>query len=152
MGFGRLLVIMAVLVLNLVGMIFLETKMSEYAVLELVIIVVAILLSILALIGIAAESRWSWAFTTILFSLLLANCVFLFATVGAFVTFVLMIVVNIFGLLVSVLSIGDVSPSVESTAPQSQDNIPPVETYTEPAPQVAYKQMSVKKRGRKKKK
>ncbi len=151
MGFGRLFTMMVVLVLNLVGMIFLETKMVDYAVLELVIIVVAVILSILALIGIAAESGWSWPFATILFSLLLANAVFLFATVGAFVTFVLLIIVNIFGLLVSVLSIGDVS-SVESAAPQTQQDIPPVETYTEPAPEVAYRQTTVKKRGRKPKK
>ncbi len=137
MGFGRLLIIMGVLVLNFIGAIFLETKMTEYAALELVIIVVAILLSVIALIGIAAESRWSWAFVTILFALMLANSVFLFVTVGAFVTFVLMLIVNIFGMLVSVLSIED-SGAVMPASVASE--APAVETYTEEPPaQVTYK-------------
>ena len=147
MGIGRLLVIMATLVLSFIGTIFLESKMEQYAVLELVIIVVGILLSIIALIGVAAESRWSWPFATILFSLLLANAVFLFVNVPAFVTFVLLIIVNIFGMLVSVLSIEDSSPSVVSTAPAEET--PHVEPYVEePSAEVTYKEP---KRGRRKK-
>ncbi|MEM4246706.1 MAG: hypothetical protein QXF14_00060 [Candidatus Woesearchaeota archaeon] len=149
MGFGRLMTVLALLALNLVGMIFLEGKMSEYATLELVIIVVGILLSILALIGIAAESRWSWPFSTVLFSLFLANAVFLFVTVGAFVTFVLLLIVNIIGLLVSVLSIEDVVKEPASTHPPE---LPQIETYSaeEPA-QVTYKAPKAR-RGRRKKK
>jgi hypothetical protein len=150
MGIGRLLVIMATLVLSFIGTIFLESKMEQYAVLELVIIVVGILLSIIALIGIAAESRWSWPFATILFSLLLANAVFLFVNVPAFVTFVLLIIVNIFGMLVSVLSINDSVPSVVSSAPAGE--APQVEPYVEePAAEVTYKETKPK-RGRRKKK
>jgi hypothetical protein len=149
MGFGRLLLVMALLVLNLVGMIFLEGKMEQYAALELVIIVVGILLGILALMGIASEARWSWPFTTILFSLFLANAVFLFVTVGAFVTFVLMVLVDIFGLLVSVLSISDLAPAMQSAAPVGE--APRVEPYTEEPAQVTYG-AEKKKRGRRKKK
>jgi hypothetical protein len=147
MGIGRLLVIIATLVMSFIGTIFLESKMEQFAVLELVIIVVAILLSIIALIGIAAESRWSWAFATILFSLMLANSVFLFVNVPALITFVLLIIVNIFGMLVSVLSIEDSSPSVVSTAPAEET--PHVEPYVEePSAEVTYKEP---KRGRRKK-
>jgi hypothetical protein len=150
MGFGRLFVIMCALVLSFIGMIFLESKMTEYAALELVIIVVAILLSVIALIGIAAESRWAWPFSTILFALILANSVFQFVTVGAFVTFVLQLVVGIFGLLVTVLSIEDFGPSVVSNAPASEA-APSVEPYTEEPAQVTYS-TEKKKRGRRKKK
>jgi hypothetical protein len=147
MGIGRLLVIIATLVMSFIGTIFLESKMEQFAVLELVIIVVAILLSIIALIGVAAESRWSWPFATILFSLMLANAVFLFVNVPALITFVLLIIVNIFGMLVSVLSIDDSSPSVVSTAPAEQT--PHVEPYVEePSAEVTYKEP---KRGRRKK-
>ncbi len=150
MGFRRLLLVMALLVLNLVGMIFLEGKMEQYVALELVIIVVGILLGILALMGIAAESRWAWPFATILFSLFLANAVFLYVVVGAFVTFVLMLFVNTIGLLVSVLSISDVMPVVQSTLPA--EHIPPVETYTSEEPaKVTYKAPKAR-RGRRKKK
>ncbi len=149
MGFGRLLLIMGVLVLNFIGAIFLETKMAEYAVLELVIIVVAILLSIIALIGIAAESRWAWPFVTILFALMLANSVFLFVTVGAFVTFVLMLIVNIFGMLVSVLSIEDSGSAMPASV---ASEAPAIETYTEETPaQVTYKAPKAKKAGKRKK-
>lgn len=147
MGIGRLLVIIATLVMSFIGTIFLESKMGQFAALELVIIVVAILLSIIALIGIAAESRWSWPFATILFSLMLANAVFLFVNVPALITFVLLIIVNIFGMLVSVLSIDDSSPSVVSTAPAGES--PRVEPYVEePSAEVTYKEP---KRGRRKK-
>lgn len=149
MGFGRLLVMMAALVLSFIGMIFLESKMTEYATLELVIIVVAILLSILSLIGIAAESRWSWPFATILFALILANSVLQFVTVGAFVTFVLQLLVGIFGLLVAVLSIEDIGSREVSTAPTTEA-VPPVETYAEePSAEVTYKAPKAD-RGRKK--
>jgi hypothetical protein len=137
------------LVLSFIGMIFLESKMTEYATLELVIIVIAILLAVLSLIGVAAEARWSWPFSTILFALILANSVFLFVTVGAFVTFVLQLFVGIFGLLMAVLSIEDSGQSHVSAAPVEQ--APAVEPYTEEASQVSYGGEK-KKRSRKKKK
>ncbi len=149
MGFGRLFTMIVALVLSFIGMIFLESKMTEYATLELVIIVIAILLAVLSLIGVAAEARWSWPFSTILFALILANSVFLFVTVGAFVTFVLQLFVGIFGLLMAVLSIEDSGQSHVSAAPVEQ--APAVEPYAEEASQVTYKQ-TTKKRGRKKKK
>jgi len=150
MGFGRLLFVMALLALNLVGMIFLESRMERYVALELVIIVLGILLGILALMGIAAESRWSWPFATILFSLFLANAVFLYVVVGAFVTFVLMLIVNIFGLLVSVLSIEDsVVPAPAGSVPAGS---PQVETYNAEEPAEVTYGTGKKKRGRKRKK
>lgn len=150
MGTGRLLTILGVLVLNFIGTIFLETKLQSYAPLELVIIVVAILLSILALIGIASESRWAWPFTTILFSLLLANAVFLQVNIGAFITFVLLLLVNIFGLLIAVLSIEDVGDAVAGWTPDASEDMP-LETYAAAAePKVTYKTQTKVKRGKKK--
>lgn len=153
MGSGRLLTVLAVMVMSFIGTIFLESKMQQYAALELVIIVVAILLSILALVGIAAESRWAYPFATIWFSLSLANSVFLFINVPAFVTFLLLLAVNIFGLLVAILSIEDAVDAVGNWNPETA-GMTPLETYAAAAdPQVTYKTSSApaKKAGKKRK-
>jgi len=145
---GRLLTILAVLVLNFIGTIFLETKLEQHATLELVIVVVGIILSIIALIGIAAESRWSWPFATILFSLSLANVLFLHVNIGAMGTFLALLAVNIFGMLIAIISIEDVASAVGAIAPDSA----PLETYAEEEPaQVTYEAESKAKKGRKRK-
>jgi hypothetical protein len=144
---GRLWTILLVLVLSFIGTIFLEGKLEQYAALELVIIVVGILLSIIALVGIAAEARWAWPFTTILFSLSLANLVFLHVNIGAFVTFVLLLLVNVFGMLVSVLSIEDFGETMTPAAsPESS-----LETYAE-EPQAEVKYNTAPQQGRRNKK
>ncbi len=149
MSAGRLFTVLAVLVLSFIGTLFLESKMEQYFTLELVIIVVGILLSIIALVGVASESRWAWPFSTILFALLLANAVFLYVNVGAFVTFVLLLLVNIFGMLVSVLSIEDISASMTN---QWSPDAAQVETYAaEPEAKVTYKAPKVKAKGKRKK-
>jgi hypothetical protein len=152
MGSGRLLTILAVMVMSFIGTIFLESKMQQHAALELAIIVVAILLSILALVGIAAESRWAYPFATIWFSLSLANSVFLFINVPAFVTFLLLLAVNIFGLLVAILSIEDTVDAVGDWNPSTEGMVP-LETYAAAAePQVTYKTGTPAKKAAKKRK
>ena len=152
MGMGRLWTILVVMVLSFIGIIFLETKMSQYATLELVIIVVGILLSLIALVGIAGESRWAWPFVTVLFSLSLANIVFEHVNVGAFITFVLLLIVNIFGMLVAVLSIEDVAEA-GGWNPQSAEtaDMTPLETYAAAADSKVTYNTAPKKAGRKKK-
>lgn len=139
MGMGRLFFILGLLVLNFVGTIFLESRLQQYAVLELVIIVVGILLSILAIVGIATEVKWAWPFATILFALSLANVVFLHVNINAFLTFVILLFVNVFGLLVSVLSIEDDSDMVELSEDTTTSSVP-LETYSLASePTVTYK-------------
>ncbi len=155
MGTGRMFAVLAVLVLSFVGAIFLESKMQQYAALELAVIVVALLLSVIALVGIASDSRWAWPFATILFALLLANLLFLHVNVGAFLTFVLLLLVNVFGMLIAILSIEDIAKNFAGWNP-GMDAMSPVETYsTEEEPeQVTYKteaKPKAKKAGRKKK-
>jgi hypothetical protein len=145
-----MLMVLALFIVNFVGTIFLETKMPQYFTLELVIIIVGILLSVISLVGIAAEARWAWPFSTILFSLLLANSVFLYVNVPAIITFLGLLVVNIFGLLVAIISIEDVAQSLGAMSPE----VAPLETYPagEPA-QVTYNAPAAKaKSGRKRKK
>lgn len=156
MGMGRMFTVLAVLVLSFVGAIFLESKMEQYAALELAVIVVGILLAVIALIGISSDSRWAWPFATILFSLLLANLLFLHVNVGAFLTFVLLLIVNVFGMLIAILSIEDLVKNLAGRSPEMGAMSPPVETYsTEEQPaKITYKtetKPKAKKAGRKKK-
>lgn len=153
MGMGRLWTILVVMVLSFIGTIFLESRMARYATLELVIIVVGILLSLIALVGIAAESRWAWPFVTVLFSLSLANIVFVHVNVGAFLTFVLLLIVNIFGMLIAVLSIEDVAETAGSWNPQSAEtaDMTPLETYAAAADSKVTYNTAPKKSSRKKK-
>lgn len=142
---GKLLTVLAVLILNFIGVIFLESKMQNYFTLELVIIVVGILLSILALVGIAAESRWAWPFSTILFALFLANVLFLHVNIHAFGTFGVLLFVNTIGLLMSILSIEN-----EDASGPWDEGIPQIETYNKEEPEkVTYKAPSVKARKKK---
>jgi hypothetical protein len=139
MSAGRLWTVLVLLVLTFIGAIFMESRMPQYAALELVIIVVGILLSIIALIGIASESRWAWPYATILFSLSLANILFLYLNVPAIGTFLVLLAVNIFGLMLSILSIEDIEEAV-STWNATPEAVAPLETYALASePQVTYK-------------
>jgi len=141
--------VLALLVVNFIGTIFIESKMPQYFTLELVIIVVGILLAVISLVGIAAEARWAWPFSTILFSLLLANSVFLYVNVPAIITFLGLLVVNIFGLLVSIISIEDVAQSLGAMNP----DVSPLETYpTGESAQVTYSAPAAKAKSSRKKK
>ncbi len=144
MSTGRAITVLGLVVLNFIGVIFLETKLQEYFRLELVIIMVGMLLSLIALVGIAAEARWAWPFTTILFALSLANVVFLHVNIGAIGTFLLLLIVNVFGLLMAILSLQDTVESVE--IPQME---PSLDTYDEPK-EITYNTKPAKKKSRKK--
>ena len=151
MGAGRLFTMLVVLILSFIGMIFLETKMERFFALELVIIVVGVLLAIIALLGMASESRWAYPFTTILFALLLANTIFLFVITDAIGTFLIMLVLNLFGFLMSVLSIEDISRNAAGTF--TPEMTPPAENYAaEPEAKVTYTAPKAKKSRRRRRK
>jgi len=93
------------LVLNFILAILLESKLKTNYTFELVVIVIGILLSIAMLLGMSFEANWSWPLATILFSLFLANSIYLYVFTSAFVAFTALVLVNTLGLLTSVLSI-----------------------------------------------
>jgi len=146
MGAGKLLTTLVILVINFLLMIFLEKKLESLYTLELVIIVIGMLLALILLIGIAMESRWAWPFGTIFFSLSLANAVFLFWNVGAWLSFVLMLLFNVFGLLMSVLSIGEPDDDWEPMQDTLQVHDEPKEVAYSPTKVKASKKKTKKKR------
>ena len=136
----RFWTIFAILVLNILGALFLEMKMTAFTA-ELVIIVIALILSMIALIGIGTEADWGWSFSTIFFALSLANIVYLLISTRAFGTFTVLLLIYVIGLLVSVLSIKEREEFAAEAVP--------LEKY-EPEPEVIYetkrKKPSKKKR------
>lgn len=106
MGAGKLFTTLVIVVLNLALWIFLETKLERFFTLELVLVVLGILLSLILLVSITTRARWAWAFGTIFFSLALANSLFLFWNTRAWGSFLLLLLLNTFGLLMSILSSG----------------------------------------------
>lgn len=141
----RFWAVLAILALNILGAIFLETKMTALFAAELAIILIAIILSAIVLIGIATETKWAWPVATLFFALSLANLVFLLLATRAFGTFAFLLLVNVVGLLVSVLSIKEADEFEEPV---------PLETYSpETEQEVVYEGAPrAKKQGARKKK
>lgn len=120
MGIARLIVILAVLVLNFAAAIFLQTKLQAYTSLELAFIILGIIVGIVVLVSIGTNARWAWPVTTLFFSASMANLLFLFLATDAIVTFLAATLVNLLGMMIAVLSITREIPMEEPT---------PVETY-----------------------
>ena len=140
---ARFWAIFAILALNILGALFLETKMAAFTA-ELVIIIIGVILSVIVLIGIGTDSKWAWPLSTVFFALSLANLIFLLVSTRAFGTFTVLLLLNVIGLLISVLSIKEEQEFDTDTSP--------LETYeTEPELQVDYGNKPKKAVKRKKK-
>jgi len=105
MGIVRTIAIIALLFLNFLGAIYLETKLTNYFTLELVFIVIGLILALGMILGLGLELKWGWPLATIAFSLYSANAVFLYVLTRSFLVFALMLFFNTIGLLISVISI-----------------------------------------------
>ena len=120
MGIARLIVILAVLVLNFAAAIFLQTKLQTYTNLELAFIILGIIVGIVVLASIGTSAKWAWPVTTLFFSASMANLLFLFLATDAVVIFLAATLVNLIGMMIAVLSITREIPMEQPT---------PVETY-----------------------
>lgn len=141
MGIVRILTILFALFMNFVGAIYLETRMTNNFTLELVLIVIGILVSIIMLLGLAFESKWSWPLATIIFSASLANSVFLYFSVNTFLVFGGLLFFNLLGLVISVVSI----PEKDDFDSETSDSFP-VDSYDEEPKSVVYKSTTKKKK------
>lgn len=85
---------------------FIATKLitESFRSLDLILFSIFIILSMLSLIGIGEEKRWSWFLLMILFAFLIAYTVGLFVLAGSMTVFIL-IVINIIAFIFSTLSI-----------------------------------------------
>ena len=117
MGIARTIAIILLIFLNFLGAIFLETKLKTNFTLELVFIVIGLIIAFGVILGLGMNLKWAWPLTTIMFSLYLANTVFLYLNQKAVITFGLMLFFNTIGLLISVISISEDDDFTEEDAP-----------------------------------
>lgn len=125
MGTIKVLFMFCLLILNFIGALFLFTKLTggfPYY-LEIIYVLVAVLVSLIYLIGAGLDTGWSGALGSILFSANLANAVCLYLMIGAFFTFVFLIMFNSLGLLIAMFSASN--DDDDDFEPMEE----PVETY-----------------------
>lgn len=145
MGAIRLIIIYTLVVLNAAAAVYMEMHMTSWYRLEMLVILVGLLASLIVMIALAVEAEWAWPLTTIFFSLAIANLVFEFSLTKRYIAFLIALVLNVFGFLISILSVGEIEPEPlppEPTPASPPMDSPPIETYDVNKP---------KKRGRKKK-
>lgn len=125
MGAIKVLFALFLLMLNFIGAIFLFTKLAGGipVYLEIIYIILALCVSFIYLLGAGFDAKWSGPVGLILFALNMANAVCLYLLIGAFLTFVLLILINAFGILLGLFSISDEDD--DDFEPVSE----PVETY-----------------------
>ena len=139
MGAIRTIIIYALIILNAAVAIYMEMYMTSFYRIEMAVILFGLLASLILMISLAVDAEWSWPFSVIFFSAAIANNAFEFSVSKRYLAFLLVVLVNLFGFLISILSIASKEPDFESSeslenspenSPQLQEvEQPKVETY-----------------------
>lgn len=85
--------------------LLLETRLTNYVSLELLLIVLGIIAGAFVISGIAEGRRGAWPAASVLFAALLGNFVFLFFNTKTFTLFIVALVVCVVGILLSIMSL-----------------------------------------------
>ncbi len=151
MGAIRTIIIYALIVFNAAAAMYMETHMASWYKLEIAVILFGMLASLILMIALAVDAEWSWPFSVLYFSTAIANNTFEFAVSKRYLAFLLVVLVNLFGFLISILSIVDRKQEecceAAETAQEPQESLP-VETYDVSQPTVTVE----KKKGKSRKK
>lgn len=148
MGAIRTIIIYALIVFNTAAAVYMETHMVSWYRLEMVAILFGMLASLILMIALAVDAEWGWPFSVLYFSAAIANNAFEFAVSKRYLAFLLVVLVNLFGFLISILSIVDKKQEEEPEVTETPQEMPPVETYDVSQPTVTVE----KKKGRPRKK
>lgn len=97
-------VITILLGLSLLTALMLESRMTHYFALELVLILIGIILMTGIIFGFWIEEPWAYPLTTILFAAALVNLAWLFFLTKAFLTFAFGLIVNVAGLVLCLVN------------------------------------------------
>lgn len=126
MGTIKVIIAFGLLILNFIGALFLFTKLAGGIpfYLEILYVLIALCVSLVYLLGVAFDAKWSGPIGLILFAVNMANAVCLYLLIGAFLTFVLLVLVNALGILLALFSLSDEDDD-DDFEPVSE----PVETY-----------------------
>ena len=100
-GFWKLLVILA---FALFGSLQLEKALRFHYILELYLLMIALLVALVAVLGVGWSKSWGWPLAGMLLSLLTLNALVMFlATRKYFLTFEIVLVVCLAGMIMAVL-------------------------------------------------
>ena len=91
--------------LSLVSALILETQLTNWAALEIIIILFASLFVTTLLFGLWLDEPWAKPLGMVYFSLMIANLLWMFAFVKTFIPFVFGILVNVSGIVLAIASI-----------------------------------------------
>lgn len=105
--------------LSLFTALLLESMMPSNHIWELLLIVIAIVLTFGILFGLWIDESWAYPISTILFAILLANVVWLYASTSAFLVSAFGLLVNVGGLVICLASIQ--KPEVQLSGLETYD-------------------------------
>lgn len=90
--------------LSLFSALLLESRMQGNYIWELLVVVIAIVLTFGILFGLWIDESWAYPLGTILFAVLLANIVWLYTSTDAFLVSAFGVLVNVGGLVICLAS------------------------------------------------
>ncbi len=105
MGLPGFVFTLVLLLFNLFGTWRLEKRLSYFVNAELLFLVVGLLVWLVILLGLYHHKRWAWALNIILFSVSLANVLWLYSLLGISLTLVSLLGIGAFGLVTSVIGL-----------------------------------------------
>ncbi|MBD3319188.1 hypothetical protein GF342_04740 [Candidatus Woesearchaeota archaeon] len=105
MGLAGFITTIILLAIQFWGALRLSANLVAYKELETLILIIGLLVSIAALIGLALNTRWGWPLTLIVFSASLANFVWLFWMLGVSITVAGGMIVAAFSMLIAFIAI-----------------------------------------------
>ena len=145
MGSLRMITIYALILLNVLGALYVETHLNMLAGLEIFVVAAGVVCSFILMIALAVETKWSWSMGIIYFSLALANNTFLFALTRHSLAFLSAIFLNLLGFIISAVSLVD----TEENGNENTHSFPPIETYEEEQPTQSVETYDVPKQKKK---
>ncbi|MBI5065329.1 hypothetical protein HZA97_03760 [Candidatus Woesearchaeota archaeon] len=105
MGLPGFIFTFVLLLFDLFGTWRLQERLSYFVNAELLFLVVALSVWLVILLGLYHHKRWAWALNIILFSVSLANALWLYSLLGISLTLVLLLGIGAFGLVTSVVGL-----------------------------------------------
>ncbi|PIN81913.1 hypothetical protein COV11_00630 [Candidatus Woesearchaeota archaeon CG10_big_fil_rev_8_21_14_0_10_30_7] len=105
MGLPGFVFTFVLLLINLFGTLRLKSQLTQLVNLELALVCAGLFLWLIALLGLYFHKRWAWNWNIVLFSLSLANVLWLYTFVGGSLTFVVLLGFNALGLVSSMVGL-----------------------------------------------
>lgn len=105
MGIAGFVTTLILLALQFIGAMNLHRSLSAYAPVETGILVIGLIVSIIALIGIAVSARWSWPLMLMVFSGSMGNFIWLYSQLGNSLTIGGSMVVTVFSMMIAFVAV-----------------------------------------------